>query len=83
MAESLLGESPERLALSGGEDYELLVSVSPERAPSLAEAMERTGTKLTLVGEVHSKVRGCVLEKDGSTVKLETVRGYDHFGGRS
>ncbi len=83
MAEGLLGESPERLALCGGEDYELLVSVSPERAPSLAEAMERTGTKLTLVGEVHSKVRGCVLEEDGSTVKLETVRGYDHFGGRS
>jgi thiamine-monophosphate kinase len=40
------------LAASGGEDYELLVAVPPDRMPSAAEAVAETGSELTEIGYV-------------------------------
>ncbi len=78
-AESALGEVPELLALSGGEDYELLISIPPGRAEDLAAAIRPTGTKLTQVGEVVSRDSGCVLEDGASVVELAVLGGFDHF----
>lgn len=47
------GRDPHRLAISGGEDYELLASVPPERLESATRAVrEAEGVVLTRVGEV-------------------------------
>jgi len=81
-AEGLLGEIPERLALCGGEDYELLMAVPSESAGRLARAIELTGTPLTHVGRVVSRSQGCVLEDEGSSVELESLGGFDHFKAR-
>ena len=68
------------LALSGGEDYELLATM-PRDAVETARAglFEAFGTKLSDVGEI---VEGSGVEAvgdDGSTSPLEPA-GWDHFG---
>ncbi len=73
------GRDPLELAVSGGEDYELLAALPPER---LSEATARIGaaaeTTLTSVGEVEWG-RGVEIRLPGGGL-LES-RGYDHFAG--
>jgi thiamine-monophosphate kinase len=78
-AESLLGILPERLALSGGEDYELLIAIGPDGADDLVNAMKPTGTILTAVGEVLPVGEGCFLEDGDKRAGLEEIGGFDHF----
>jgi thiamine-monophosphate kinase len=78
-AERMLGETPKRLALSGGEDYELLISVPPGKSKELESAVASTGTKITAVGEVVAVESGCKLENEGATMDLSGLGGYDHF----
>jgi thiamine-monophosphate kinase len=42
------------LAASGGEDYELLVALPPDRMKAASEAMAKTGTELTEIGYATS-----------------------------
>jgi thiamine-monophosphate kinase len=65
------------LALYGGEEYELLVTIKPELWQQAKEAVEKVGGALIKIGQVtHDK---CVLLKnDGKTVSVE-ARGWEHF----
>lgn len=70
-----------KLALTGGEDYELLFT-SPERnAGKLALVSKRLGLQITPVGKITSK-RGVdltrVIDEDGKTVPVEHP-GFEHF----
>ncbi len=72
-----LAEGPEglRLALDGGEDYELLFT-APGRVPRRI-----AGLAVTRVGEVVAKRKGVVLVgADGARRDLE-ARGWEHFRG--
>jgi thiamine-monophosphate kinase len=73
------GRDPLELAVSGGEDYELLAALPPQR---LTEASARIGaaaeTTLTPIGEVQFG-RGVEIRLPGGGL-LES-RGYDHFAG--
>jgi thiamine-monophosphate kinase len=76
-----LGHDPMRLALAGGEDYELVytlpASCSAERAETLAAA-RRIGTR---IGVITSAVGEIMLrDADGHTLALPG-RGYRHFSG--
>jgi thiamine-monophosphate kinase len=68
------------LALEGGEDYELCLTVPSGREEALmAEVKEETGTELSCVGEILEREAGRWLElPDGSEVALKS-RGWDHF----
>jgi thiamine-monophosphate kinase len=78
-AERLLGETPKRLALSGGEDYELLIAVPPDKAKGLESAVGATGTKIAEVGKIVAAGEGVKLENEGSTMELSALGGFDHF----
>ncbi len=69
---------PHELAVSGGEDYELLAALPPQR---LTEASARIGeaaeTTLTPIGEVDAGT-GVEIRLPGGG--LLEARGYDHFG---
>lgn len=52
------------LAASGGEDYELLVTLPPERIGDASEAVAEAGTKLTEIGYV-AEGRGVALRLPG------------------
>jgi thiamine-monophosphate kinase len=68
------GTDPLKFALSGGEDFELLFSITPENH----QALSAQGIRATVVGQVTAPEAGrrlCLA--DGSIVPLEG--GYNHF----
>ena len=73
-----------RLALSGGEDYELCLAAEAGGLEPLREAFEaRFGVALTRVGRV-SEGQGVHLERgDGSGPERLDRGGYSHFGART
>jgi thiamine-monophosphate kinase len=74
-----LGADPLAWALSGGEDYELLLAVDPAAAAALAGRITAaTGTPVTLIGEVRPEAEGLrFLDAEG---RPRPVRpGFDHF----
>lgn len=74
-----LDRDPLDLALSGGEDYELIFTIPKSRAErAVLEVEEKTGTRVSVVGEVTASDRGRVLVQDGVSKPLEAV-GWDHL----
>lgn len=72
-----LGHDPLELALSGGEDYELLASIPPERLDAAKQAVrEAEGIALTRIGEVSSGGGVEIRLPDGRTAAPE---GYDQL----
>ena len=73
-----LGVDPLELALSGGEDYELLAAMEGSRVPQAREGLaSRFGTALSEVGEVVEDGFVAVWP-DGQERPLE-AKGWDHF----
>lgn len=66
-------------AMSGGEDYELLFTVSSRHEELLAEVGSGLGVNLTRVGEITTKGSGVRLARDGGERELGRA-GFDHFG---
>jgi thiamine-monophosphate kinase len=64
-------------ALAGGEDYELLMTVSPDRVAAVRAAVEATGTPLRPIGEVTAEPDVVLLGPDGKGVPAP--EGWDHF----
>ncbi len=68
-----LGLDSLRLAISGGEDYELLVTCPPHAVGTLAvEVAKASGSQLTVIGEIT----------DGEVVRILDTEGRDHPLGR-
>lgn len=76
----LTDRPPWRLALEGGEDYELCFTAPPEAVDELVAAVEReTGTPVTAVGETLPAEEGRRLVlPDNQEVPL-APRGWKHF----
>jgi thiamine-monophosphate kinase len=71
------GRDPLQLAASGGEDYELLAAVPPERLDDASAAVEETAeTTLTRIGRVAAG-EGVEIRLPGG--ELLEAAGYDHF----
>jgi thiamine-monophosphate kinase len=64
------------LALNGGDDYELLFTVSANNAPRIPRSFQ--GIALTEIGEVTRARRVVMAQQDGTT-KLLLTRGWDPF----
>ena len=65
------------LALSGGEDYELLFTAPQRVMDAVAALLE---VPVSVIGEIVDEPRGvAVLDEDGSPVAVEHG-GWDHFG---
>jgi len=77
-AARLTGNDPLAFALAGGEDFELLFSVTPENRRQL----ESTGIQATTVGKVLDAAAGRTLvHSDGRRQPL--LGGYNHFSDRA
>jgi thiamine-monophosphate kinase len=67
----------DELALYFGGDYELLVTVRPEKFSAASDAVRSVGGRLTSIGCVTGK-RDNILMKNGRKARLED-RGWEHF----
>jgi thiamine-monophosphate kinase len=67
---------PTRLALGGGDDFELLFTAPPEISGEIRES--EIGL---LIGEVHDG-SGVKIKRPGGKVESLKSTGYQHFGGR-
>ncbi|NLC70944.1 MAG: thiamine-phosphate kinase [Desulfuromonadaceae bacterium] len=78
-----LRDSPEliRLALAGGEDYELLFTVSPQRENELAPLVQRVGLPLTRVGIITEKGDGLTVRAGDGRIYRPAKGGFNHFSG--
>ena len=67
------------LPLSAGDDYELCVSVAPERRLLAEDRVRQTGCLLTWIGETVSRSGVRCRRPDGTRLD-PGARGYEHFG---
>jgi thiamine-monophosphate kinase len=65
-------------ALSGGDDYELLFTASPERRDAIAALARRLDLPLTRIGAIHAEPGLQVLDEAGREVPLFRA-GWRHF----
>ena len=65
------------LALYGGEEYELVVTVNPKKWVEAESAVEAVGGRLLPIGKA-TRDRQVVLDVDGKKRVVE-ARGYEHF----
>lgn len=69
---------PIELAVAGGEDFELLLTVPANELQTLSRELEsRTGTALTAIGEITGELGEFRLL--GAEGRSEGMRGWDHF----
>jgi len=67
------------LALSGGEDYELLFTSPPEKEEAIKKLAAELGTPITMIGEiVEASKRLKVVGEDGEEYPVKQG-GHDHF----
>lgn len=78
-AARLLDRDPLEWALYGGEDYELLFAVPPERAGEAATGIGEAGGTAAVIGEFLPREEGVhLLDRCGRKTPLRPA-GFDHF----
>ncbi|MBI2870393.1 MAG: thiamine-monophosphate kinase [Candidatus Omnitrophica bacterium] len=75
-----LKADPKMLALTGGEEFELLFAVSPSAGARLARAGRRAlGVKISKVGEIVPRSFGIKVYAKGCVVKVKESAVWKHF----
>jgi thiamine-monophosphate kinase len=67
------------LALSGGEDYELLLTTPRKKGEKLLGLFRQSGLKITPIGEIVDPHYGLRLLLDDGREYIPRRKGYDHF----
>jgi thiamine-monophosphate kinase len=67
------------LSLYGGEDYELLFTVAPEKATEVASLCAKLELTITSIGFIQAGCGTLSLQDKTGEVKPLLVKGYDHF----
>ena len=76
----IVSHDPYDWALHGGEDYELLFSVSPGKEISVVEAVQSaTGTPVTAIGTLRPPAEGMKLVWPGGHEEVLVPRSWDHL----
>lgn len=72
-------EDPMALALSGGEDYELLFSAAPDKREAVERVAQECGCPMTRIGRLSSAFEGIMLRHQQGRVQKIDPAGFDHF----
>lgn len=75
---STIGVSPTRLALTGGEDYELLFTASPRDCDAIERGARTRGYHMTRIGTIRRQRFGIQMTSDGLRQPMP-VTSYEHF----
>ncbi|MGH2757118.1 MAG: thiamine-phosphate kinase [Actinomycetota bacterium] len=74
----LQGPEPARLALTGGEDFELLFTIEPDLVEDVQVAVDEVGTSVTLIGRTTEDGR----KIDGEPLEMWMEDAWDHLRSR-
>lgn len=74
-------KNPYDVALASGDEYELLFTAASQNAEEIIQKIrEKTGTDVTVIGEIVGKDKGnWIIYKDGIKKTLKPL-GWNHFG---
>ncbi len=78
LVEAVGAERARELALTGGDDYELLFSVPPSRVESLSRDLPAAEWSYTRIGTLRREP-GAIVMRNGSVIDFSHY-GFDHFG---
>ncbi len=73
------GLDPLEVALTGGEDYELLFAVPPGKGAALAPALLTSGPVITHIGTITTAGEGIVVQEPDGRVRPLAEEGFNHF----
>ncbi len=76
---NLYYRDPYRLALSGGEDYELLFTSSPEKRKAISTLASTLKTPITCIGEILPKKEGFYIIMEDGRKYFPRHLGFEHF----
>jgi thiamine-monophosphate kinase len=76
---ALLGEREWELALTGGENYELLFTASSIHQTAIAEVAQTLHCPITHLGRITPQAHGIQVRLADGSVYVPTQAGYDHF----
>ena len=76
---AMLGERDWSLALTGGEDYELLFSAAAEHRAAVDALAQRSACSITRIGRVVPQTEGLNVHGPDGTAYTPAHVGYDHF----
>jgi thiamine-monophosphate kinase len=80
-AAGALGADANEWAVSGGEDYELLLTCDPDAVDRLVTGLlEATGTPLTVIGRIEGAA-GEIVFLDAAGAPVTMRAGFEHFHG--
>lgn len=65
--------------VTGGEDYEVLAAVPPDRADAFERGAEQAATRVTRIGVLEASGAGIVMLDDAGMAMTFEKRGWDHF----
>jgi thiamine-monophosphate kinase len=76
----LVAADPDQIAtaITGGDDYELLLAVPPDRVAAVHDAARRAGTALAEIGAFVQESRLTFLDRDKQPLAFEKA-GFTHF----
>jgi thiamine-monophosphate kinase len=79
-AAELVADTPDLLLalMTGGDDYEILFAVSPDKLSALHALSQELGQKVSEIGEMVAGSEIRVLDRDNQPISL-IHRGYSHF----
>lgn len=70
---------PLQIALAGGEDYELLFTVTPKRELRVKRQARERGLRLTRIGTIRPKREGVRAKFPDGSIRPLPVTSYEHF----
>ena len=77
-SDDVSSEEKYRLALGGGDDYELCFTIEKEKLSDVQAELERLGVSCTVVGEITQGKHLTLTSAEGREISPDTL-GYQHF----
>ncbi len=78
-ASPMYSKNPVHMALSGGEDYELLFTAPPEKRGKISSLSRSLKIPITCVGKILPKAKTLTIVREDGKTYVPSRFGFDHF----
>jgi thiamine-monophosphate kinase len=78
-ASAMYSKNPVHMALSGGEDYELLFTAPPQKREKISSLSRSLRIPITCVGKILPKAKKLTIVREDGKTYVPSRFGFDHF----